>query len=138
MHTPRSHMAQILTHLAPLTARLRAARPRNPGPTAPPPPHGSAVRSTGRVATPKAERYAKQLCSHATWKTPHAQWTSPHGVIEFPDHMGTCRMTAQPDGLVFTIEAAGPAALARLQQIIGDNIARFGTREGLVVEWATD
>jgi hypothetical protein len=56
-------------------------------------------------------------------------------VIEFPGGVGTCRITAEPDCLVLAIEAAGPADLARLQQIIGANIERFTAREGLTVQW---
>lgn len=95
----------------------------------------SIMRAEGRVLTPKGERYAKQLCSHAAWKTPHATWTPPNGVIEFPDGMGTCRMTAEPDQLILEVEAAGSANLKRIQGIIGDNIERFGGREELTVEW---
>jgi hypothetical protein len=51
----------------------------------------------------KGERYAKQLCSHAAWKAPRAEWTPPEGVIEFPDDMGTCRITAEPDHLVLAV-----------------------------------
>jgi hypothetical protein len=36
---------------------------------------------------------------------------------------------------VLAIEAAAPANLARLQQIIGGNMERFTAREGLTVQW---
>jgi hypothetical protein len=75
------------------------------------------------------------LCSHAAWKTPRAQWTEPAGLIEFPNGLGTCRITAEPDFLVLAIEAADPAGLASMQQIIGNNIERFAAREGLTVQW---
>lgn len=95
-------------------------------------------RAEARVPTPKSERYAKQLCSHAAWKTPRAEWTPPHGVIEFPDDMGTCRMTAEPDLLVLAVEATDPADLAKIQQIVGRNIERFASRENLKVQWVQD
>lgn len=93
------------------------------------------TRSEARIPTAKGERYAKQLCSHAAWKTPRAEWTPPNGVIEFPDDMGTCRMTAEPDHLLLIVEGTNPANLARIQQIIGGNIERFANRDGLTVEW---
>lgn len=83
----------------------------------------------------ESERYTKQLCAHAAWRTPRAEWTPPDGVIEFPDYMGTCRMTAEPDHLLIAIDATGPANLARIEQIIGVNIERFASRDGLTVEW---
>lgn len=67
-----------------------------------------------------------------------AQWTPPEGVIEFPDDMGTCRMTSEPDHLALAVEAPDPANLARLQQIVGGNIERFASREGLRVQWVHD
>jgi hypothetical protein len=98
-------------------------------------PDGPVTRSTARVATPKAERYAKQLCDHAAWKARRAEWTPPAGVIEFPDDMGTCRVTAEPGRLVLTVEAADPGNLARMEQIVGANIERFARRDGLTVAW---
>jgi len=70
--------------------------------------------------------------------TPRTEWNPPKGVIEFPDASGTCRMTAEPDHLVLTLEATDSANLARLQQIVGGNIERFANREGLKVEWVQD
>jgi hypothetical protein len=96
---------------------------------------GETSRSEARVPTPKAERYGKQLCAHAAWKAPRAEWTPPEGVIEFPDDMGTCRITAEPDQLVLAIEATGPANLAGIQQRIGGLVERFGSRDGLKVIW---
>lgn len=98
----------------------------------------SMMRSEARVPTPRGERYAKQLCSHAAWRAPRAEWTPPEGVIEFPDEMGTCRVTAEADHLVLAIVATDPADLARLQQIVAGNLERFASREGLKVEWVQD
>ena len=96
------------------------------------------MRSEARVPTPRADRYAKQLWSHAAWRARQAAWTPPEGVIEFPDAMGTCRITAEPEHLVLSVEATNPANLARLQQIVGGNIERFAGRECLKVEWVQD
>lgn len=96
------------------------------------------TRSEARVPTPRGERYAKQLCRHAARRTPRAEWTPPEGVIEFPDGMGTCRMTAEPDHLVLAVEVMDPADLARMQQIVGGLVERFASRDGLKVEWVRD
>lgn len=95
----------------------------------------SVMRSEARVPTPRGERYAKQLCSHAARMTPRAEWTPPEGVIEFPDAIGTCRITAEPDQLVLAVEATSAANLARLQQIVSRNIEGFARREDLKVVW---
>jgi hypothetical protein len=95
----------------------------------------SMMRSEARVPTPKGERYAKQLCNHAARMTCRAEWTPPEGVIEFPDDMGICRITAEPDHLVLAVEAMDPANVERLQQIVGRDIERFASRDGLKVEW---
>lgn len=135
MHHPRSHTAAVTAHLTATAARLRSitrsTRKRGSAPQG----HTIAAGSTARVPTARSARYAKQLCSHAAWKTPHTQWTEPTGVIEFPDGMGTCRITAEPDCLVLAVEAGDPADLARIQQISGGNIERFAAREGLTVQW---
>jgi hypothetical protein len=52
--------------------------------------------------------------------------------------MGTCRITAKPDHLVLAVEATDSANLARMQQIIGGNIERFASRDGLKVQWVQD
>jgi hypothetical protein len=91
--------------------------------------------AVARVPTRRADRYGKQLCAHAAWKAARAEWTSPHGVIDFPDGMGTCRITAEPDHLVLSVEATNPANTARIKDIVGRNIERFAARDGLTVEW---
>ncbi len=93
------------------------------------------LRSEARVPTPRSERYAKQLCSHAAHMASRAEWNPPDGVIEFPDGTGTCRVTAEPGCLVLAIETTDPASLGRIQQIIGRNIERFASREGLTAQW---
>lgn len=97
--------------------------------------HGSIVRCTARVPTVRSARYAKQLCSHAAWKASRVQWTEPTGVIEFPGGTGNCRIVAESDCLVLTVEATHPADLARIQEVIGSNIQRFAAREHLTVRW---
>ena len=89
------------------------------------------ARSVARVATPRAERYARQLGDHAA----HMGCTVEEGLIGFTDGRGTCRPTVEPGHLVLTVEAADPADLVRMCQIIGRDIERFGGRDGLAVEW---
>lgn len=120
-HRRAGHVAAVIRLLT---------RGRRSGPVSDEP-----VRSQARVPTSRSERYARQLCAHAARMAPHAEWNPPEGRIEFPDGMGTCRVTAEPGGLVLTIEATSPANLTVLQQIIGRDIERFARREGLTVSW---
>lgn len=138
MHHPRPHTATVTAHLTAVVARLRSITRPAPEPQPDPAGRAAAVRSSASVPTARSARYAKQLCSHAAWKTPHAQWTEPHGVIEFPRGAGTCHITAEPDCLVLALEAADPADLAEIQRIISANIERFAARESLTVQWTPD
>lgn len=47
-------------------------------------------------------------------------------------------MTAEPDLLVFAVEATDPADLVKIQQIVGRNIERSTSRENLKVQWIQD
>ncbi|MFC1439832.1 DUF2218 domain-containing protein [Streptacidiphilus sp. N1-10] len=125
MHHPRSHTPD--------------PAPADPAPADPAPADNGRwqgpVSAHARVPTERGERYGKQLCGHAAWKASRAQWTPPDGVIEFPGSTGVCRITAEPDCLLLAVDAATPADLVRLQQIVGGNIERFGAREDLTVTW---
>src|SRR5580692_1571009 len=96
------------------------------------------LKSVARIPTTRGERYAKQLCSHAARMSSNSQWTPPQGFIEFPGDMGTCRITSGRDQLELALEAPDPASLTRLEQIIGSDIERFASRDGLAVEWVRD
>jgi hypothetical protein len=91
--------------------------------------------SEARVATVNGERYASQLCKHAAHMGPRVEWNPPNGTIEFPDEVGTCRLTVWPDSLVLSVESKDPANLAKMQRIIGDDIKRFAYLEGVKVAW---
>jgi hypothetical protein len=97
--------------------------------------HEPMVRSEARVAIPSAERYAKQLCNHATHMGARSEWTPPNGLVEFP-HGGTCQVTAGPDDLLLTAEAATPSELATIQAILTADLERFGHRHGVRVNWS--
>jgi len=94
------------------------------------------VRSDARIPTPSADRYAKQLTNHATHMGARSEWAPPHGVVEFPQG-GTCRVTAGPEELVLTAEAATPSQLATIQAIVGADLRRFGGRHSMRVHWSS-
>jgi hypothetical protein len=94
------------------------------------------VRSQTRIATHAADRYAKQLCNHATRMGARAEWTPPAGVIAFPQG-GTCHVTARSEELVLIAEAASTAQLATIQSIVAADLQRFGHRDAMTVNWSS-
>jgi len=93
------------------------------------------VRSEARIPTPSADRDAKQLTNHAIHMGARSEWAPPHGVVEFPQG-GTCHLTAGPEELVLTAEAATPSQLATIQAIVAADLQRFGGRHGMSVHWS--
>ena len=94
--------------------------------------------SEARIATANGARYAQQLCKHATHMGPRVEWKPPVGTIDFPDNMGTCRLSVEPDCLRLVVESADPITLGKLQHILAANIERFGFREKIKVVWGAD
>jgi len=94
------------------------------------------VRSEARIPTSSAERYAKQLCNHATHMGARSEWAPPDGMVEFPQG-GTCHLTATPDELVLIVDAPTPNQLATIQAILGADFQRFGQRHGMSVTWSS-
>lgn len=93
------------------------------------------LRSEAHIPTTDADRYGKQLCNHATHMGARSEWTPPTGVIEFPQG-GICRLTADPDELVLTVEVDTADQLTTIQTIITADIQRFGARHGMRVNWS--
>jgi len=92
------------------------------------------VDSVAHVVTPQPARYIKQLVSHLGHKlTANVDETTGNGVIEFDT--GRCTLDVQSDALVLAASATDEAALARVQDVIGRHLERFGGREGLTVTW---
>jgi hypothetical protein len=91
------------------------------------------MRSHARAGTDKAARYMTQLAKHWSHKFETA-FDERHARIDLP--MGPCLMTAQPDALEVTVEAADAQALARMEQVVAAHLARFAFREpDLTLEW---
>jgi len=95
----------------------------------------ASARSRAEVATQLAARYLQQLCKHFGHRRP-ATFDAAAGSIAFEG--GTCRLAATADRLTLTLEAAGPAALAELQEVVASHLLRFAFREALSVEWRQD
>jgi uncharacterized protein len=92
-----------------------------------------ALASTAIVATTRPERYLKQLASHLGQRIPVVQEGS-HTAWTFP--IGECFGTATPETIELRAEATTPEDLARIEDVIGRHLERFGTRDSLLVRWA--
>ncbi|HXA21276.1 MAG TPA: DUF2218 domain-containing protein [Acetobacteraceae bacterium] len=90
------------------------------------------VRSTAEVATPQAGRYLTQLCKHFQHKCPVTQ-DEASGHIAFST--GDCRLRAEAGILTLSLQAAGDAQLAQLQDVVSRHLIRFAFREAMQIVW---
>ena len=89
--------------------------------------------STATVATDRAARYGKQLVSHLGRRAT-ADWDEQAGTgwIDFGETRA--ELTAGPDALDIRLSAA-PEAVARMEDVVGRHLVRFGARDELTVQW---
>ena len=89
--------------------------------------------STATVATDRAARYGKQLVSHLGRRAT-ADWDEQTGTgwIDFGETRA--ELTAGPDALDIRLSAA-PDAVARMEDVVGRHLVRFGARDELTVQW---
>lgn len=93
-------------------------------------------RSTAVVATDAAARYAKQLLAHLGRKNPVEALDGGCWRLRFAYGTGTVRPDAER--LVLEAEAADAPSLARVQDVLGRHLERFGARRALSVRWSTE
>ena len=89
--------------------------------------------ATASVPTASGSRYLQQLCKHWSHKF-DVSFTPEEGTIRFPE--STATLTAAPEALVVRIEAADPAVVARMKDVVGSHLDRFAFREApLGFDW---
>jgi hypothetical protein len=90
--------------------------------------------STASVATERPGRYAKQLVSHLSRRIT-AEWDEASGTgrLDFGPAQGT--LTAGDAALELWVEGDD---VARLEDIVGRHLVRFGKKDELVVQWSRD
>lgn len=108
------------------------------------------------ITTDRGSRYLVQLCRHAaSMASPKghrlrahagrdappagevqltADWSDTDGVIRFAP-WGRCTLQATANALTVRIDARDEGALSRIQDIITNDLHRFGSRERLIVTW---
>ncbi len=89
--------------------------------------------STATVATDRAARYGKQLVAHLGRRAT-AEWDEQAGTgwIDFGETRA--ELTAGPEALDIRLSAA-PDAVARMKDVVGRHLVRFGARDELTVQW---
>jgi hypothetical protein len=93
---------------------------------------GMAFTSQAVVATPRAERFAKQLASHLGQQM---AVTSVNGDPQLSFSAGRCLLSPNPEALVLTATAADPDRLSVVEDVISRHLVRFGAKDELTVEW---
>lgn len=83
------------------------------------------------VATPNASRYLQQLCKHFAHKV-DVTFTPKLGAVSLP--IGRCEFSADAAHLAMT-GTSKATDLPRLEQFLGDHLARFAFRENPIIEW---
>ena len=96
------------------------------------------LTSTAAVPTDAAARYAKQLLAHVGRKNTiePIEGEPDGGLLIFPYGRGAVRPAA--DHLLLTASAADVESLARVEDVLGRHLERFGTRRELVVTWSRE
>lgn len=91
-------------------------------------------RSEALVVTDRPARYGKQLVAHLSRRNGgHWSESDQRGWIEFAD--GRAELSCAAGGLCLSIQA-NPDHLARLEDVVGRHLVRFGARDELHVRWS--
>ncbi|MEP5151974.1 DUF2218 domain-containing protein [Planktotalea sp.] len=89
------------------------------------------THSTLTFTTDHGSKYLQQLAKHFGHKVP-VTFTPSEGEVTLP--FGTCEMAASDTALSITV-LGQPRHLDRLEQFIGDHLARFAFREKPTFTW---
>ncbi|MQA86036.1 MAG: DUF2218 domain-containing protein [Streptosporangiales bacterium] len=93
------------------------------------------MESRSQITTERSARYVKQLCEHLGRRI-EAEWDQGGGRLTFA--FGTCELQATPGALTLHARAGDEESLARIEDVVGRHLERFGGRDELVVTWQRD
>ena len=90
--------------------------------------------ATAQVPTTSGAKYLQQLCKHWAHKL-DVELADSEGKVRFPDAVADFK--AGPEALTVTIEAADPATVERMKEVVATHLDRFAFREApLAFDWA--
>ncbi len=115
------------------------------------------LTAVAQIETERPSRYLVQLCQHAAamagkgaghrprmhaGRNPaaqrdvqvHAEWSEADGSISF-DPWGLCTITATAGTLTLRVQAIDEEALGLIQDVLSNDVDRFGRRESLTTKW---
>lgn len=95
----------------------------------------ASLRAHADVPTDAPARYAKQLVAHLGRRV---EWTTEGAVSTAAIGGGTGIVVVGDGVLTLRAEAPDAEALARVQDVLGRHLERFGQRNELAVTWAMD
>jgi hypothetical protein len=90
------------------------------------------ITSRAQVVTAKPVPYMRQLCKHFGHKL-DASFDDDSGYIQF--EFGRCELRAADGELLLTVSAGDDGDRARMENVIGSHLERFGKRDELSVVW---
>lgn len=90
--------------------------------------------STATVQTDRPARYGKQLVSHMS-RRGHGEWDGGLETGHLELRGGRLELEATDGALVLRLAVPPGDDIARLEDVIGRHLVRFGTRDELVVAW---
>lgn len=85
------------------------------------------------VSTDRPGRYGKQLVAHLGRRN-GGEWSADAGSGWIDLATGRATVTAEHDGLHLHIEA-NPDDIARLEDVVGSHLVRFGEKDELAITW---
>jgi hypothetical protein len=94
------------------------------------------VVSTAAVKTDRPARYGKQLASHLGRRVT-SEWDEETGRGTLTFDAGHADLISADGELLMTLET-GPDDVARLEDVLGRHLVRFGTKDELIVVWERD
>jgi hypothetical protein len=92
------------------------------------------MKAIVRIKTTEGAIYIGKLCRHFKHKI-EANYEGNTGVAHFP--AGICHMLAEPDTLIFEVDAHSEEGMQRIQGTIDRHLIKFAFREELVIQWET-
>lgn len=90
------------------------------------------MKATVRIETKEGKNYIGKLCRHFRHKI-EATYSENEGKALFPK--GVCLMRAEPDALIFDIDAESAEAVKMIQGVIDRHLIKFAFREQLDIQW---
>lgn len=89
--------------------------------------------SQATVVIPTPERYLRRLANHFRHRIT-VDLQPEDATLHFPDGTGT--LAARGAELVMRIEARGPEALARYQEVVSRHLKQVASKETFEVHWS--